>query len=253
MRVADHPMAVRAFALLVSLMGAVCFAAPSQAQRHYEGAWVALTSQASDREASLLERHGEPFVEIVPRSSYRSIEAAEDRNGKLLVTQDTVFFEAQSGSAVRCSVVYIRHRRFACLIDRDGDGKFETLNLLVAESELFFAGNVVGKDIPLRKPVALVPLDPKTEAPRFVVTIELLQRGKIMGRTNVMMCIAPPASRRWPGGQWGTQNCLSAVIQIRDSEFPQTREVYGTSIAFLSRDGDRVNIRLTYPKRDFLF
>lgn len=254
MRATDHPMAIRVFALLIALASAVCFATASQAQRSHAGSWVALTGQASDREVALIERHSEPFVEIVPRNSYRSTVAAQGANGKVLVPEGTVFLEAQAGPAVRCSVVYIRFRRFACLIDRDSDGTFETLNLMVAESELFFAGNVVGKDIPLMKPVGFVPLDRKTEAPRFVVTIDLLQRGKIMGRTNVVMCIAPPAdSHRWPGGKWGNRICLPKVTQISDSEFPQTRELYGVSIAFLSRVGDKVNIRLTYPKRDFLF
>jgi hypothetical protein len=253
MRAADHPMAGRVSILLVSLMGAVCLAPPSQAQRQYSGAWVALNSEASDKEIALKERHAEPFVEIAPRSSYRSTGAAEDAAGKMLVPQGTVFLDAPSGSATRCTVVYIRFRRFACLIDRDGDGKFEVLDLMVAESELFFAGKVVGKDIALRKPVELVPLDRKTEAPRFVVKIGLMQRGKIMGRTNVTMCIDPAAAHRWPDGKWGDRICLRHVTQINDSEFPRTTELYGVTIAFLSRVGDKVNIRLTYPKRDYLF
>lgn len=244
-----------ALAGLASLWSAPAVPATTAAQGggSYTAEWVALYSEAADKEVWLRETQHVPFVAISPRASFTLTEPALDARGKVLLAPDTLFVAVREDPYVRCVAIIPGFKvRVACLIDRDHDGKFETLDTVRTSGSIFASGTSTGKYTVLRQPVTLTPLA-KTEAPRFVISAHLYYRGKIMGRTNVSMCVVKELQKTWPAGWGGLGICLPLIFQIYDYEFPRSESVLGARITFLSRDGKNVRIKFVYPTQDLSF
>jgi hypothetical protein len=219
----------------------------------YEAEWLALASTAPARTVPLQEKKSEPFVQIVPRTAFRLTRPALDQSGKVVVPEGTVFTGVKRRPDTRCEVLRRPHQvRPFCLVDGDGDGRFDGSTSVWAD-EVFFAGFAPGKAKPLRAPVAFAVIDPRTEAPQFVVEVYFANRAELVGRNDLNICVVRGGLKSWWGASTSVRMCLPQLIDLGNKDYPRTVSLYGGSLTFLSREDNRVQVKVMPPRTDFAF
>jgi hypothetical protein len=137
--------------------------------------------------------------------------------------------------------------RFPCVLDKDGDGRYETFSSTQLFSEVFL--NSIGddqKEIPLLNAVDLEPKDPKTMSPPIALALRFLKMEK--GIVEFKFCVLTERKKELQDRSLCTRKTSQASILPGNSFM-----VFGHRIGLDNIKANPATVTVRYPLDDVPF
>lgn len=154
------------------LTAAVAAAAPAPRKATiHEARWMVIGSDAAAETVAVKKGTGVIVARIAPRRLFRLEGDVTTKNGFLALRKGTLMVPLADDPKSACELLRSVGSAFYCLTDNDGDGRFDSFFGTQVFQEFFV--NSLGDDGGFQPvaPVAWTPVDPKTAAPDFPVTV----------------------------------------------------------------------------------
>ncbi len=258
--------AISAFARLrfARLIGAYLVAlAPGTALAKdpiFSVSWMVVPQSLPTKQLTLTPDQSEPLFRIVPKSIYRLPVDAVPQKGKTLIPAGTYLAAVDDVPGMVCEPTRRRgNESFFCLVDTDGDGRFDACRRLPSKEISYGRRGMV-----IRKSEYLfsmaTPLAPETREQPIAIdrwqsgdgfsplAVELVfdSRFALQSANRFAICISRSDLKDVWGGTIPTRVCLPQITEVKDRDLPVEQNFLGTKVRFLSVAGKALQAEIEY-------
>jgi hypothetical protein len=235
-----------------SVLGLLCMLLLTAARQlpGVKAEWVVIADPSAPKTISFKRGDYVKFARMRPKGLFLAEADALDDRKKVIIAKGAYLMTTEGRGLVCETVRKSITASFACLTDKDGDGRFEGWQKVQLPSEFFLGAVGFDKAGALATPASLKILDAAKDGPEFFVELVYVRRGGETSKNAVHICIRRHGFKNIWGGEIPAEMCRRDEIEFGNDAYPFVKPLYGGKIVFLSATDGVIETRFEPPPAD---